>query len=48
MVFRPKGMISRLEFDELLRQWFGRNRSTEAASGSQRDPGGKNDASKAR
>ncbi|QEX18178.1 branched-chain amino acid ABC transporter permease [Hypericibacter terrae] len=48
MIFRPKGMISRLEFDELLRQWFGRRTSVEAASGSQGDPGDQNDASKAR
>jgi branched-chain amino acid transport system permease protein len=48
MIFRPKGMISRLELDELLRHWFGRRASIAAAPGSPGDAGDKSEASKAR
>jgi branched-chain amino acid transport system permease protein len=48
MIFRPKGMISRLELDELLRHWFGRRAPIAAGAGSQGDPNDESEASKAR
>lgn len=48
MIFRPKGMISRLEFDELLRQWFARRGSRAAAAGSPDGPDEDGKASKTR
>jgi branched-chain amino acid transport system permease protein len=48
MIFRPKGMISRLELDELLRLWLSRSQPVVADVGSQGDPGSKSEASKTR
>ncbi|HWA41578.1 MAG TPA: branched-chain amino acid ABC transporter permease [Hypericibacter adhaerens] len=48
MIFRPKGMIPRLEFDELLRQWFARRTPAVAATGSTDGPDEDGKASKTR
>jgi branched-chain amino acid transport system permease protein len=48
MVFRPKGMIPRLELDEAVRHWWSRRISTGAQAGSQTDSTGDREASKAR
>jgi branched-chain amino acid transport system permease protein len=48
MIFRPKGMISRLELDELLRHWFARRAPIAADAGSRDESDDNSEASKAR
>jgi branched-chain amino acid transport system permease protein len=48
MIFRPRGMIPRLEFDEALRHWWGRRSSAGTQAGPETDPTGDGEASKAR